>query len=187
MSLRVRLICSYTKILSQSIKMKYVIAICLCCSFFACKEEPKKLELTAAEKARILEIKDSIIKAADTKFQQERERKLAIQDSSPIKIIKAWVTENSIGTPEANLTFKNVSSKKIDAIRFAILCYNNFDEPVTNVISGNTFMGMDQDRLSPGRQSTSTWTLNLFDLTTKIKPFVYEVHFVDGSTWKVPD
>lgn len=133
---------------------------------------------------RAAEMTDSLIKEVEKGVSKKTLDDLYKgQDSCPLKITKYFLTYNSINSPEANITYKNVSTKLIDGIKVSVACYNNFDEPVTSGYS-NVFGGIDQDKLRPGRQKTGTWTMSLFDNTTKIKPFIREVHFSDGTTWK---
>ena len=128
---------------------------------------------------------DSVDREVDKQVNNEQNKSIFIsQNECPVKITKSWLTENSIGSPEANLNIKNCSSRVIDGIKVGILCYNNFDEPINkNSIYGNEFSGISQEKLSPGRTASWTWTMNLFDNTTKINPYIKEVHFKDGTKW----
>jgi len=106
-----------------------------------------------------------------------------VVEKPPILIVRSWITHNSINDPEAHIQFKNVSRKTMDGIKVSIACYNNFGDRVSYGLN-DTFNGISQDKLSPGHSDTYTWTLSLFDNTTKIKPSITEVHFSDGSDWK---
>lgn len=103
---------------------------------------------------------------------------------SPVKIIKYKLMENEIGTPVIVLTYKNDSNKTIDALTFSVDCYDNFNEPVNKISGGNTYTGIAQEILKPGKRTVDSWTLYLFDNATKVsQPKITKVHFTDGSTW----
>lgn len=126
--------------------------------------------------------KDSLMKKVN---QDIAEKSINTQNDCPLKITKSWITHNSIGTSEANINIKNNSDKTVDALKVGILCYNNFDEPITESISGaNQYMGISQSKLRPNKTETDTWVMYLFDNTTKIKPYIYQVHFTDGTIWQ---
>lgn len=102
----------------------------------------------------------------------------------PVEVVKSSVTRDSIGTPEANVTFKNISKKEIDGIKARIKTFNNFDEPVNGFLSDNTFEGISQDKVAPGKSNDVVWTLYNFDGASKIKVEVYHIHFSDGTVWE---
>lgn len=126
---------------------------------------------------------DSFKKASLEKAVREN---LSKSNSSPVKVLTSFVSKNSIGTPEANVDLTNKSKKLVDGVKVGIYCYNNFDEPVTgSIIGDNEFRGISQETLKPGKSEFYSWSLSQYDLTTKIKPYVYEVHFTDGTSWKL--
>jgi hypothetical protein len=106
----------------------------------------------------------------------------------PVEIVAAEMGENSIGTPEINLTLRNVSRKVIDGFEFSVDLYDNYDRPVYRYrvsSDGNTFGGISQDKIQPGGRAYWTWTMYGFDLATKHKNFrIRSVHFTDGSIWR---
>lgn len=106
------------------------------------------------------------------------------KEPMPVEVVKSSVTRDSIGTPEANVTFKNISKKEIDGIKARIKTFNNFDEPVNGFLSDNTFDGISQDKIGAGKPNDVTWTLYNFDGASKIKVEVYHVHFSDGTAWE---
>lgn len=106
------------------------------------------------------------------------------KEPSPISIEKSSVTRDMIGTPEANVTLKNISKKEIDGVKARIKTFNNFDEPVNGFLDDNTFEAISQDKIQPGKTNDSTWTLYNFDGTSKIKVEIYHVHFTDGTAWE---
>lgn len=119
--------------------------------------------------------------ATPTTEQKEPEK---TKEPSPVTIEKATVTKDMIGTPEANVTFKNTTTKEVDGIKARIQAFNNFDEPVKgNFSDSNVFEAISQDKIAAGKSDTSVWTMYNFDTTSKIKVEVYNIHFTDGTTW----
>jgi hypothetical protein len=106
----------------------------------------------------------------------------------PIKIIKYKLSKNIIQSNEITIIYKNESNKNIDAITFSVACYNNFNEPVNgSYVTGNIFSGICQSKLKAGEREKNTWTMYLFDNTTKVStPIITKVHFIDGATWELP-
>lgn len=107
----------------------------------------------------------------------------------PLKVIKAYVSPDSIGTPEAYVEITNISHKTIDAYKVSILCYNSFGDPVNDPgADSNEYSGIAQNRhISPGETSGNdySWMLALQDTTTKITAKITEVHFTDGTAWSL--
>lgn len=102
----------------------------------------------------------------------------------PVIITKYWLTENDIGDPVAHLRFKNISKKKVDGIKIGIYCFNNFGEQISYGFD-SYYSGITQDVILAGGTDYNYWTLSLFDNTTKIKPFITDVHYRDGSEWSL--
>ncbi len=105
-------------------------------------------------------------------------------EPSPVAVVKTSVTKDIINQPEANVTFKNISSKTVDGLKVRILSFNNFGEPVKNTLSSDLeFNGISQETIEPGGSKEFTWSLTWFDSATKITAEAYQVHFTDGSLW----
>lgn len=109
-----------------------------------------------------------------------------LNKGGPLVITDKTVTYNSIGIPEAHVSFKNVSTKTIDAFEITIKCYDSYDRLVRKQISNEgAFYGISQNRnISSGDMQGATWTLHLFDNTTKFDATITSVHFTDGTVWK---
>lgn len=132
---------------------------------------------------QILQLVQAEKDAADANLKKE----LAANKNIPLKIIEATVTYNSIGIPEVNLTTKNLMTKTIVAYEMSLRTYDDFDRKVNRWLSSsNLFEGISQNnKIASGSYNTDTWTLNLYDLTTKVKNIkITAVKFSDGTTWK---
>jgi hypothetical protein len=150
------------------------------------------------EKAKAV-LDDYLGKNSGSAFKADVEKKAAeyaqqIQAAAeeakrpPVDIVAVNMTQNSIGTPEINLTIRNRSGKTIDGFQFAVDLYDNYDRAVNHYRSssdGNTYGGISQEAIHPGGQADWVWTLYGFDLATKYKNLrIRSVHFTDGITWE---
>ena len=104
------------------------------------------------------------------------------QEFPPITFKKAWLTTNSINNPEARITFKNTSTKIIDAIKISIICFDNFNKPTSS--NGDIeFHAINQKTINPNTTIDDKWTLYMHENTTKFTAILKEIHFTDGTTW----
>jgi len=102
----------------------------------------------------------------------------------PLKIYGYEISYNSIGIPEVTLKYKNKGTKIIKAFSVKIYCYNAYNEPLTP-FGKSYYAGIsDDENLKPNETNDSTWTMNLFDTTKKVKVKIYKVLFSDGTIWK---
>jgi hypothetical protein len=117
-------------------------------------------------------------------YLKNKKKEEFIKIKSPLLFTEALVSFNSIGTPEANLSFNNISDKDIDAFEITILCYDNYDRPVNHYLyKTNVFTGIYQDIIKPDESSFCLWTLYGYDNTTKIKAVLKSVHYKGKGVW----
>lgn len=108
---------------------------------------------------------------------------------APIKVIKAgFVAKEYSNFKDVSITFKNVSNKRIDAIKFSWYGVDAFGEPA-DAGSGSIVEGMGggftDTPIEPGKQRTSQWSI-LSSRGKKItKAWPTEVVFADGTKWKL--
>ncbi|MFD2115596.1 hypothetical protein ACFSTH_06735 [Paenibacillus yanchengensis] len=152
------------------------------------KDEAKKK--ADAEKKKKDEAKKKK-QAEENKKQAEAKKKalakeLKANKNIPLKIKSKSVSYNSIGIPQANIEYKNVGTKKIIAFEITITCYDSYGRLQRQTISNNkAFYGISQgENLKSGESSKATWTLNLFENTTKFNVVVTSVLFSDNSVWR---
>ncbi len=108
-----------------------------------------------------------------------------VQEASPLEVVSTSVTSDSIGTPKANVTVKNISTKIVDAYKVHIKTFNSFGEPANGFLTNNNYDGISQDiKVAPGKTDSSSWALYNYDTTRKIEAAPYQVHFTDGTTWE---
>ncbi len=138
--------------------------------------------------------KDSLLMAdldkivIESEVQRNNQLKALIKKykslNSPLAMSEAYVSFNSIGIPEANLSVYNITDKEIDAFEITILCYDNYNRPVNHYLSRvNSFKGLSQDTIQSGEESSGTWTLYGHENTTKIKILLKSVHYKLYGVW----
>ncbi|HBX22619.1 MAG TPA: hypothetical protein DEF34_03125 [Desulfotomaculum sp.] len=127
------------------------------------------------------------IEALIKEYEQKRLKEIEEANKPPIEAVRAWVTFNSIGNPEARVRVKNISKKTIDAFTMDIHCYDNFNRPVNHYLrDDNIFGAISQNyKLAPGEVKGDSyyWTLYGHDNTTNIEVNLKEAHFTDNTTW----
>lgn len=103
---------------------------------------------------------------------------------SPLALVEAIVTFNSIGIPEANLSVYNISNNNIDGFEVSILCYDNYNRPVNHYLHRtNVFKGISQEVIEASNKTFVRWTLYGYENTTKGTFLLKSVHFKGKGTW----
>jgi hypothetical protein len=106
----------------------------------------------------------------------------------PVKITSAkLVSREYSSSKDIRLVWKNVSSKKISAIRFRWYGLNAFNEPADMGISSlqrGFGSGFTDTPLSAGRSDSGTWEIMSKDGKKVVAAWPFEVAFEDGSKWK---
>ena len=105
---------------------------------------------------------------------------------APVQVIKARFIEQEYSNyKDMQLTYKNVSGKDIEAIRFKWTGVNAFGEPADlGATFGDIGAGFTDNRLRAGRTTSSIWTILSRDGKKVTKAWAYEVVFVDGTKWE---
>jgi len=114
-------------------------------------------------------------------------QELAKNKNVPLRIEGSNITYNSIGIPEANIGITNLTGKRIIAIELSFSCLDSFNEPVNRMFTkSNRFNGIAQDISAESYESyTLSWTLNLYELCSKISNIkIDRVAYSDGTVWK---
>ncbi|MFO0609381.1 MAG: hypothetical protein U0324_39820 [Polyangiales bacterium] len=80
------------------------------------------------------------------------------------------------------------AARTVDAVRFDVWCFDNFDELVPNRSrfgAPPSFGMISQETIAPGRSDTGVWSEHLgADTCTRARVWLTQVHFADGSTWE---
>lgn len=165
--------------------MKYFLFLLL---FISCTTKVKK-QIT-----KIDEINDSLeIKRMADSMTKETIRGIYknIADStgasnSPVIVTKARLFKEEYSSSKSiELTYKNVSGKRIAAIKFMWYGINAFGEPAD---MGGAFDGLGggfmDDGINPGAKKTSVWSIYSRDAKKVTSAFVTEIAFADGTKWE---
>jgi hypothetical protein len=129
-------------------------------------------------------LKDSILK---NQFRKRAFDTTGISKSPVIVLNSKFVEKEYSNYKDIQLTYKNVSNKKIQAIRFEWFGENSFGEAAdmgSSLLLGEGG-GFTDEILSPGRKSTGTWEIFSKDGKKIITARAYEVAFTDGTIWKL--
>ncbi len=82
------------------------------------------------------------------------------------------------------MSYKNVSGKKISAIRFKWYGENSFDEPADmGGLKEGWGSGFADDGLRVGATDYGTWSILSRDGKKILIAYPYEVAFADGTKW----
>lgn len=106
---------------------------------------------------------------------------------APVRVTKAYLFKEEYSSYKSiRLTFKNVSGKRIQAIRFEWYGENSFNEPADmgSYSYEGYGTGFDDDALGIGSSRSSTWSILSNDGKKVIGARAYEVAFIDGTKWE---
>ncbi len=127
------------------------------------------------------------------KGREERNGKGAKYDTaglylSPIKVLSARFVEKEYSNyKDITLRYKNVSKKRVSAIRFKWYGENAFNEPadVGGVFNNGWGGGFDDEGLGVGNTTSSNWNILSKDGKKILIAYPYEVAFSDGTKWEL--
>lgn len=104
----------------------------------------------------------------------------------PIAITGYKITWNSIGVPEVNITFRNISGKTVNSLEAFWTCVDPYGRPTADWshLNGNYNGWMNGISLKSGDSATYYWTLYSNEATSDVKNLRMEkCAFSDGSSW----
>jgi hypothetical protein len=167
--------------------MKNLIYILIFCGIaFSCKSKNEKIkdELKAfSDSMRIAEMADSM----SQDLIQNSFFDTTNQSTAPVQVLKSWLPEKEYSSyKDLSLRYKNISKKKIEAIKFRWYGVNAFGDPAD---MGGSFQegfggGFTDDALNPGAVRSSTWNILSRNAKKVVKAWPIEVMFSDGTKWK---
>src|SRR6218665_1664091 len=109
---------------------------------------------------------------------------------SPIKITNASLHKNNYSDhKDIKITFKNLGTKSIKAIKFEWFCTNSFDEPA----NGKYFYGEGRftensiNILKPNQTRSEFWEDFSTDADKIIEIRAYYIVFTDGTKWELDE
>lgn len=109
--------------------------------------------------------------------------------TSPVRILKSKMIKATYSNARnIYLSYKNISSKKIDAMKLMWYGVDAFGEPANmgsaSLLSPGMGGGMTDDPLSPGKIANNTWEILSEDGKSVILAWPREVVFSDGTKWR---
>jgi hypothetical protein len=156
---------------------------------------PSFYQKDSIEKAIEKEINSMPNNVADgaQKYREKENGKGAKYDTgglylAPIKVLSArFVVREYSNYKDVSLRFKNVSNKRVSAIRFKWYCENAFNEPAD---AGNSILkgwgaGFTDSELGIGTTTYGTWEILSKDGKKILIAYPYEVAFTDGTKWEL--
>lgn len=134
-------------------------------------------------------LKDSIITAKLKEYSGVTDDMLktdsAYRADCPVKILSARPVEKEYSNyKDVSLSYRNISSKDISAIRFKWYGINAFNEPADMGLPDGYGSGFTDETLKKGKSSSGTWNVLSKDLKKVINAWVTEVAFTDGTKWQ---
>lgn len=104
---------------------------------------------------------------------------------APVKVLSARFVEKEYSNyKDISLKYKNVSKKRISAIRFKWYGENAFNEPADmGALNEGWGGGFTDDILKPGATGYGTWGILSKDGKKVLIAYPYEVAFEDGTKW----
>lgn len=106
--------------------------------------------------------------------------------NAPIKVLSAKIVREEYSTYRSiRLAYKNVSGKKISAVRFKWYGTDAFGEPAEmgGVVDGYGG-GVSDDPIKPGGTDAGTWSILSRNVKKVELAWPFEVAFEDGTKWK---
>lgn len=106
--------------------------------------------------------------------------------TAPVKVIKANLIRREYSNyRDIQLTYKNISSKTISAIKFSWFGKDAFGEPADmgSVVMNGLGFGFTDDPLKAGRTETSSWSILSRNGKKVVLAWPIEVAFKDGTNW----
>lgn len=132
------------------------------------------------------------IEASVTAIREEKNGVGAKYDTAglylaPVKVLSAkFVTKEYSNYKDISLSWKNVSSKKISAIKFKWYGINAFNEPADmGGLQEGWGSGFSDDGLRAGGTDYGTWSILSKDGKKVLIAYPYEVAFDDGTKWEL--
>jgi len=106
-------------------------------------------------------------------------------EHAPVRIVRYQLVQNLNGHYKSvALTYQNISSKNISAIRFKWYGTDSADHPVEMGYAATGIGGsFDDEPLKAGKRRTATWGVLTNKLCVITKVWPTEIVFEDGSKW----
>ena len=115
------------------------------------------------------------------------EKPVQKEEPAPVSLESLLIVKNSVKTPNAKLHVKNITSKKIDAMKVTFYATNGFDEWIREGERIEHEQIAQNFLLQPNDTIQLEWNLYGLDDGVNFMARVTSVHFTDGTTWRTTD
>lgn len=156
------------------------------------RQKETKVEITKQSKEDSIQLlADKVADSAVMAMEIENDYKGSFKDEkltkeSPIEILSAEFIKRSYSNyKDVRIKYKNVSDKKIEAIRFEWYGENAFGEPADMGSRDGKGQGFTDDPINPGKLDSGVWSVLSSDGKKVIGARAYEVMFTDGTKWNL--
>jgi hypothetical protein len=163
------------------ITLTTVIAALLCLAY-SCTQPPHDTEAkrradSLALQAKAAELAKQMLQHHEDSIAQAKAASLRrIYGPCPVAIKTCLLVGQSNGAKAIVVTVKNVSSRKIDAVKLAWTVYNGKGERI------GRSSGMAKKQLQKGLTGSYSWAVNA-KTGIRAKASVAVIHYHDGSFW----
>lgn len=123
----------------------------------------------------------AVAEQVEEKLVQQKE------EPAPVSLESMLIVKNSVKTPNVKLHIKNITSKKIDAMKVTFYATDGFDEWIRKNGSIENEQIAQNFLLQPNDTIQCEWNLYGMDKGVNFMARVTAVHFSDGTTWHTTD
>lgn len=145
-------------------------------------EQKRTYEISLEEEDRINNMNKALDDFVSFMKKEMIDKEIA---ECPMQLNDYELTYNSDKKPVIIIKPEYKGDKKIKSYKVITLCYDNENIPIhLDVARENTIISADTDGFNNG----DVMSLLLFDIanTKKAIPFIYELNYEDGTSWKFP-
>lgn len=172
--------------------MKFTILACLCALITLFTSRCSNMH---SAKADTVSETQKLIDSLEIERKADSISKRIVRDAlfdtvgvstAPVKVLSARLVEREYSSyKDMRLTWKNVGTKKIAAVRFMWYGLNAFGEPADmgGHIQKGFGGGYSDDPLGPGKTDAGTWSIMSGDGKKVVLAWPYEIAFEDGTKW----
>jgi hypothetical protein len=178
----------------MNIRTLTTISMALLCAFYSCSTPPNntaakrrvdslalQAKALAMAKQMMQHQKDSLAHADSLALRHAAARAAIHKNYGPCPVsVKSCAVVSDHHGKSVIVTLKNISSRKIDAVRIAWTVYNKSGK----AIGGSK--GSAKKALARGKTSSYAWGINA-PSGTRAKASVAGIRYTDGSVWAVSE
>lgn len=166
--------------------MKYAVILIL---LWACNNDSKSKikDSDSINGMTVAEYKQHYIDSAVNKVKKDVLFDTAGLSNAPVKVLSAKIVEKEYSNyKDIRLTFKNISDKKVSAIKFRWYGIDAFGEPADmGSYNDGSGSGFTDEALGPKRSTSAVWSIASRNAKKVLAAWPFEVAFSDGTKWEL--